>query len=99
MSLTVDLAADELLVASIRVLDILAVANFVSFGVAAVDAALAGGAGLRHTADSWPFGPWRWGGGRQGGARDEDEADERELHVDWFVWDDLDGVNGWYGMD
>ena len=87
-SLTDDLAADEL-GASVRVVDILLVAIFVSVGLAAVDTALAGGAGLRNTAVSaawWAWGALLGGGGRQGGAGDEGEAENGELHVDRFGW-------------
>lgn len=45
MSFTSNLTADEL-GASVRVGDMLLIANFVSVGLAAVNTALAGGAGL-----------------------------------------------------
>lgn len=92
MSLTGDLAANEL-GASVRVVDILLLAAIlVAVGLAAVDTALAGGAGLRNTAEGalWrAWGAlWGWGrdGGRQGGAGDESEAEKRELHVDGVGW-------------
>lgn len=84
MLYTGDLTANEL-GASVRVGDILLIADFVSVGFAAVDTALAGGAGLRNTIESaawrarWPL---LGGGGRQGGAGNENEAKKRELHID-----------------